>query len=94
MFALGPKDLENRNFSFISFKGAVGVVQILRSTATARDRRKLFFAQIMFISHKKRENQQFFFEIFLETKPLLPSNSKFQPNTKPIESRFFAHSEL
>jgi hypothetical protein len=38
---VGPKDLRSRNFSFLAFKGeAVGVAQILRSTATARDRRK------------------------------------------------------
>jgi hypothetical protein len=40
---VGPKDSGSQNFSFLALKTEpVGEVQILR-TATARDRRKIFF---------------------------------------------------
>jgi hypothetical protein len=45
-----------QNFSILGLMvKAVGVAQILRSTATARDRQK-FFAQIIFFSYKKSLN--------------------------------------
>jgi hypothetical protein len=52
---VGPKDSGSQNFSFLALKAEpVAEVQILRSaTATARDRRKKFIAQIMFFSYKK-----------------------------------------
>jgi hypothetical protein len=57
---VGPKDSGSQNFSFLALKAEpVGEVQILRTataTATARDRRKKFIAQIMFFSHKKSKN--------------------------------------
>jgi hypothetical protein len=55
----GPKDSESQNFSLLALKAEpVSEVQILRTatattTATARDRRNFFIAQIMFLSHKK-----------------------------------------
>jgi hypothetical protein len=52
---VGSKDSESQNFSFLALKGkAVGVTQILCTTAaTARDRRNFFIAQIMLVIHKK-----------------------------------------
>jgi hypothetical protein len=55
---VGSKDFGSQNFSFLALKAEpVGEVQILRmATATARDRRKILIAQIMFFSHKKSQN--------------------------------------
>jgi hypothetical protein len=49
---VGLKDSGSRNFSFLAFKGeAVGVAQVLRSTAC--DGRKIFLRPNHVFSHKK-----------------------------------------
>jgi hypothetical protein len=51
---VGLKDSGSQNFSPLALKEkAVDVIQILCTTATARDRRIFFFAQNMFFSYKK-----------------------------------------
>jgi hypothetical protein len=49
-----PKDSGSQNFNFLALKvEPVGEVQILRTaTATARDKRIFFIAQIMFLAIK------------------------------------------
>jgi hypothetical protein len=67
---VGPKYSRSRNFSFIFLKGeAVGVDQILRLTATARDTWNFFALKSYFSTIKalKRENLQYFFFIFLDS---------------------------
>jgi hypothetical protein len=73
------KDFGSQNISFLAPKAEpVGEVQILRTaTVTARDRR-IFFYRLNHVIYSyevlKNENQPFFF-IFLDTKPILPSYS-------------------
>jgi hypothetical protein len=77
---VGSKDSGSQNFSFLVFKeDAVGVTQVLCTTAaTVRDSGKKFIAQIMLVIHKKSRKMkisEFFFYIFLDTKPIFPSYS-------------------
>jgi hypothetical protein len=63
---VGPKDSGSQNFSFLALKGkAVGVTQILCTTAaTARDRRIFFYRTNHVIIHKKSKKMKisdFFF---------------------------------
>jgi hypothetical protein len=65
---VGSKDSGSQNFTLLALMGkAVGVTQILCTTAaTARDRRNFFMAQIMLVIHKKSRKMKIsdFFSFF------------------------------